>query len=276
MDEDSAPLTGLVLALTRPVDQAAAASDFLSRAGARVIRFPVLAIEAIASADKRADANTAMAEADAAIFVSANAVEYGWARLHAGAIGARTQVFAIGEATAAALQAKRVAGVLHPVTGNDSEALLAMPELAEIRERHIVLVRGTSESGGRRLLAETLTARGAQVQSFECYQRRKIAAGADALAELQRHWREVHAMFALSVETAESLRDNLRGFEDWSSRTLLVPHARVAAAARALGFLRVEIAPAANAGLLAWLSAHKSALMGTRDARMTGSEVRHG
>ncbi|MBI3716837.1 MAG: uroporphyrinogen-III synthase, partial [Betaproteobacteria bacterium] len=99
MDEDPRPLSGLVLAVTRPADQARATGDFLGAAGADVVYFPVLAIEALPGTDAKPPASGA----DSVIFVSANAVEFGWDRLRAGgAVGTHTKVFAIGEATAAA------------------------------------------------------------------------------------------------------------------------------------------------------------------------------
>jgi uroporphyrinogen-III synthase len=49
-----------------------------------------------------------------------------------------------------------------------SEALLALPPLTAVEGRRILIIRG---QGGRELLQETLSARGARVDCLECYRR---------------------------------------------------------------------------------------------------------
>ena len=102
---------------------------------------------------------------DLVIFVSANAVRFG-----ADMLDQRRdlKVAAVGQATAAALNAAGYRVSLMPSEGADSEALLAMPQLAHMAGQRVLIVRGT---GGRELLSEVLTARGAQVQYAEVYTR---------------------------------------------------------------------------------------------------------
>ncbi len=260
------PLAGLTLVLTRPRLQALAVQEGLRRAGAHVVIFPVLAIEALEST------RAPEPPIDAAIFVSANAAQFGWPLLQA-LLQERAQIYAVGEATARALTALGAANVRSPKGGNDSEALLALPELGPVRGRSIVLVRGLSEAGGRRLLAETLAARGARVQSFECYRRHPVSAGAEDHAALRAAW-PPHALWALSVETAASLRDNLRdnlqSYAGWQAIPLLTPHRRVAEAAHAMGFLQAEVAPLEEAELLAWLHERKPELLRTAQGQTHG------
>ncbi|WP_296815495.1 uroporphyrinogen-III synthase [Thiobacillus sp.] len=52
--------------------------------------------------------------------------------------------------------------------GQDSEAVLALPQLQAVAGRQVVIVRGV---GGRALMADTLRARGADVHFMECYRR---------------------------------------------------------------------------------------------------------
>jgi uroporphyrinogen-III synthase len=63
----------------------------------------------------------------------------------------------------------------------DSEGLLALPQLQVVAQRRIVLVKGP---GGRELIADTLRERGAEVIEFNCYRRQYIpvAAAIDCLA----------------------------------------------------------------------------------------------
>ncbi|MEQ1516423.1 MAG: uroporphyrinogen-III synthase, partial [Usitatibacteraceae bacterium] len=195
-------LEGLTLVVTRPRVQAARTAAMLREAGASVIDFPVLEIAPI----EAAIAPQTLSEASGIIFVSANAVEYGlpvFAR--AGRIQPTTQLFAIGRATAGALTDAGYENVVSPQQTIDSEGLLAMPQLQSVMGRHIILVKGASESGGRTLLEETLIARGARVMVLVCYRRGPIVPDLSAQDALQNSFAQGnwHACFALSAETLD-------------------------------------------------------------------------
>ncbi|MGS9164769.1 uroporphyrinogen-III synthase, partial [Salmonella enterica subsp. enterica serovar Infantis] len=57
--------------------------------------------------------------------------------------------------------------IRYPLDRDISEALLQLPELQNIAGNRALILRG---NGGRELLGETLTALGAEVSFFECYQ----------------------------------------------------------------------------------------------------------
>ena len=259
MPDEHSPLSGLVLVLTRPLQQARATCDALNAAGATVVNFPVLAIEPLPQADRHALSTPAAA----IVFVSANAVEFGWDALAGAGLIRNAALFAIGEATARALRTRGAAHVTTPDSGQDSEALLALPQLNRVNGKRILLVRGASEGGGRRALADTLRVRGADVAEFECYRRRKITPGEPQQRALRERMQDsaVHGFFALSVETAQSLAENLQAFAGWQKSCLLVPHPRVAAATVALGFAEALVAPMEDAALIDWLRAEKSLLL---------------
>ena len=77
---------------------------------------------------------------------------------------------AIGQGTVRALAAHGVHGCIAPEQRFDSEALLALPELQaeRVAGQRVLILRG---DGGRELLAETLSARGALVDLVSCYRR---------------------------------------------------------------------------------------------------------
>lgn len=240
-------LGGLVIVVTRPRPQGEATARLLRRHGAETLQLPVLDIAALhreMAADRFDPAR--IAHADAFIFVSANAVQFGMPLIDVwGGPARRSRIFAIGQATAQALAARGFEIVLCPDTGNDSEALLAMPQLQNVRGQHIVLVRGRSESGGRALLANTLIARGALLWPLECYQRRPVQALPVEKIELSSRlqMRAVHGVLVLSVETLDSLRANIESMPHRRDVMLLASHPRIAAAAKAQGFKRVEVVP---------------------------------
>ena len=265
------PLLGLTLVVTRPTVQAKRTAIALREGGATVVEFPVLdisPIEAFLTANDLATAN-------AFVFISANAVEYGVPTVRrTGAFPAKAEIFAIGRATTTALNDAGFPVVVSPQQSIDSEGLLALPQLRTVMGRHIILVKGQSELGGRRLLEQTLIARGAQVTTLECYRRAPIMPDVtmrDALRELLAVG-HVHACFAMSVETLESLMNVFAtmGFSPQSKVTMLVPHARVAKAAYACGFDRIEEVPMADSALVARLAALKPRLLAPIASSSTG------
>ena len=107
--------------------------------------------------------------------------------------------------------------------------------------KKILLVRGV---GGRDVLAETLTQRGAQVTFAECYQRNNPQTNCDLLAQFYRE-KKLHGIVVTSSEAMRHLID-LAGNADWLKNvTLFVNHARIAELPEQLG-LKVTVANAAG------------------------------
>lgn len=245
---DTLPLSGLTIVVTRPRRQAESTARTLRAAGASVIELPVLEIVPIACA---IDADT-LAQAYAAIFVSANAVENGLPCLREnGGLPDKIRIASIGHATTCALNKAGFVDVVSPQQSIDSEGLLAMPQLQEeqVKGQHVILVRGKSAAGGRKLLEESLSARGAKVVVAECYERREWVPPRTQIESLIDTLKSNFAVMALSVETLDSLMKLFVRHESWlKSAWLLVPHARVAAAASARKFMHVaEIGMSADA-----------------------------
>lgn len=238
------PLAGRAILVTRPVHQADALARAIRAAGGEAVLFPALAIEAIPAAQLGPMIAAAQA-ADAVIFVSPNAARFGLAALGGPPPAAR--VFAVGPGTARALADAGVANVVVP-DGQDSEALLALPELAEVAGRRVVIVRGV---GGRPLIADTLAARGAQVGYLECY--RRVRPQADATALLAR-WRAggIDAVTVASAETLANLAALLgdAGAPLLANTPLFAPHEKIAEAARRAGVVRAIATAGGDAGLV--------------------------
>jgi len=249
------PLSGVGIVITRPARQAAGLAQQVAALGATPIVFPAIVI--LPPSDRAAlmRVHAQLGQYDIAIFVSANAVEYGapdpkqWPP--------RLATFAPGTGTAAALAATGIHDVRIPHTTFDSEGLLALPELNDVAGRRVAIFRGT---GGRELLQQTLDQRGAAVDYVECYRRAAPQTGAESLLEAVRQ-RRAHA---LTLTSREGLV-NLWALLDEQGRTSLarlpafVPHARVAARARNLGFKAFDCGDGDAgliAGLLEWFALH--------------------
>jgi uroporphyrinogen-III synthase len=181
---------------------------------------------------------------DLAIFISPTAVQRALDLLVAHRKGrawpVRLQVAAIGRGTARELERRGLAEVLAPPAEADSEALLALPELATLAGRHVVVFRG---QGGRELLGDTLAARGARVEYAECYRRvrpvQEVSAPEPAWAR-----RALDAVTVSSSEGLANLDALLRAWRrDWLRESpLFVPHPRIAAEAALLGARETVVA----------------------------------
>jgi uroporphyrinogen-III synthase len=244
----TAPLAGLGILVTRPARQAGGFAVKIAALGGMPVVFPAIAILPPVEPAPLARAQAALSTYDFAIFVSANAVEYGapdprrWPD--------RLVAFAPGPGTAEALAAVGIAGARIPATTYDSEGLLAMDELTDVRGKRILIFRG---DGGREHLGDALSARGAGVDYVACYRRAKPQRGAAGLAEAFRE-RRIHAV---TITSSQGL-DNLWALADsaaraaWRACPTFVPHPRIAARAREFGLPVVETG-AGDAGLLAGL-----------------------
>ena len=240
-------LTGRTVLVTRPPQQAAALSQAIRAAGGEAYEFPALTIEAVAPETLRA-ALDALPAADLTLFISPNAARRGTAALRsASRLPLSGTVFAVGAGTAQALQAEGVAEVIAPA-GQDSEALLALPQLQTVAGKRVVIVRGV---GGRALLADTLRARGAEVHFLECY--RRACPQADA-TPLLRRWQagEIDAVTITSAETLHNLASLLgeAGRPLLTHTPLFAPHEKIAAAARQFGIPDVVATAGGDAGLV--------------------------
>ena len=249
------PLAGVGVIVTRPARQAAGLTRQLAALGATPIIFPAIVILPPADRAPLDAVHAALDQYDIAIFVSANAVEYGapapeiWP--------AKLLALAPGPGTAAALTAIGIAETRIPATTFDSAGLLALPELRDVAGIRVVIFRG---DGGRADLGDTLRERGATVTYVECYRRAAPATGAAGLGDVLREGR-AHALTLTSSEGLDNLCALLPAEDLDRLRRVpaFVPHPRIAQHARDLGFVPVETGGADTglmAGLLEWFGRH--------------------
>lgn len=253
----SAPLAGRTIVVTRPRAQAAGLVQDILAAGGNPLLFPLLAISPATDLTALQEIVPRLTDYHLAIFISPNAVDYALpAILVTQAWPARLTPAAVGPGTVKALAAHGVNACLLPSERFDSEGLLALPELAaaSVSGRCIVIFRG---DGGRELLAETLRERGAAVDCVTCYRR---SGPPEGIAPLLAQWR-AGQLDALTVSSSEGLRYLLdlldaegRGF--LQKTPIFVPHARIAANARALGLENIILTDAADTGIMAGLRAY--------------------
>lgn len=232
-----APLAGTRVVVTRPAGDA---DTFVRRAralGAEVLRLPGTALRA-----QRGPIASPPA-CDLWIFTSPAAVRHAFA---AGLrIDQRAPAFAVGAGTRRVL-ARHGIDASAPTHRADSEGLLALPELAEVRGRRIGLV---GAPGGRGLIAAQLSQRGADVVPVHVYERvpprwtsHQLEALAAAPEPLLTLLSSGDALANLAQRLPGELLARLR------RGRLVVSSQRLAELAAAVGFADVVVAASAAAG----------------------------
>lgn len=253
----ASPLAGRCIVVTRPLAQSGPLTGAIKAAGGEPLIFPLLEIAAAADPQPLAEAAAHLAQYDWAVFISPNAVDYALPTLLAQTSWPATlRPAAVGQGTVRELAAHGITGCIAPRERFDSEALLALPELAseQIAGKRVAIFRG---DGGRELLVDTLRERGATVDCITCYRRSPPSAGCQPLLVA---WR-AGKLDALTVSSSEGLRYLLALLDDEGRSFLLqtplfVPHARIAETARELGLRNIILSDAADAGIMAALVAY--------------------
>lgn len=243
LPRNSVALNGLWVAITRPSDQAARLSRMIIEAGGKPFGFPLIEIAPLADYSTFDAQLHALGEYDWTIFISSNAVQNAIPRMLnlVGKPAATLRHAAIGPVTAAELTSLGISPVLTPQGRYDSESLLALPEMQQVRGQRFLIFRGV---GGRELLADSLRARGATVDFAECYRRINPQTSAELLAQ---RWQQ-QQLDAVVVTSSEAMRHLLsmtnNGQQPWiRDVTLCVNHARIAERPLDLG-LQVSVAEA--------------------------------
>ena len=234
----AAELSGRAILVTRPRAQAAGLARLIEQAGGQAHLFPAVEIEEVPPAA----ALGRLEDFDLAIFVSPTAVAKVMPHVRK-----LPRVAAVGAGTRKQLEKHGVTDVIAPTSGADSEALLAVPGLQEMKGKKVAILRG---DGGRALLGETLAARGARVEHVTCYRRLRPQAPA-------RAWR-AGELAAVTVSSGQGLANLFEVLDAALLRAtpLFVPHARIAEQARTLHAREVVLAGHSDEEMLAALVAY--------------------
>jgi uroporphyrinogen-III synthase len=239
-------LAGHCIVTTRPASQTAGLARALEAAGAEVLNFPVIDIEADDPAPLRA---LSLSDFSLAFFVSPNAVEHALATLPRNVWPSSLQVATVGPASAQALRSHGFATVVSPAKDFDSEGVLALPEFAAVAVvgKHILILRG---NGGREQITDTLRQRGAIVETISCY--RRFCARLDPRPLTNRF--QAGEISALVFTASEGLRNFLQimgavGPQMLHSLPCFAPHPRICGTLQEAGCPHPVLAPGGDAGI---------------------------
>ena len=240
--------------LTRPAEESALLAASLSDVGIFSSSLPLLEIEALPVTPEQQAVWADLGRYCAVIVVSKPAARLGVQRLERH--WPRLPWFSVGAATAQVL-ADQGLDVHYPPSGDDSEALLALPALREAVARtdaRVLILRG---EGGRELLAERLREQGASVDYLELY--RRFLPAYDPGVLMQRI--QLERLNGLVVSSGQGfLHLQALAGADWpqvAQLPLFVPSPRVLEMARAAGAEKVvDCRGASAAALLVALRSH--------------------
>ena len=247
-------LNGKGILVTRPAHQAVELAAQISAANGKPVIFPVLEILDTADLAPLYDLIDRLDAVDMAIFISPNAVNKAMNLIKSRrTLPATMQIAAIGRGSSRELKHFGIVKIIAPTARFDSENLLEMPDLQDVAGKRIVIFRG---DGGRELLGDTLTQRGALIEYAECYRRSRpnVSAG-----NLLRQWsrNEINAVTITSSEGLRNLYDMLGKLgRQWLKTTpVFVPHDRILDVAHELGLEYAVLTTAGDDGLIAGMSA---------------------
>lgn len=250
-------MKGWRLLLTRPVDESQALARTLAEVGVYSASLPLLEIEPLPVSEANRSIVYNLAAYCAVIVVSKPAARLGLAMVdEVWPQPPMQKWFTVGAATAQILDDYGLQ-VFFPEHGDDSEALLELPQFQQAVSGYdpkVLIMRGED---GRELLAERLRARGVMVDYLPLYRRNLPQYPAFALPERVEAER-LNGLVVSSGQGFEHLRE-LAG-NAWPTLAqipLFVPSPRVAEIARAAGALTVvDCRGASAAALLTALRQH--------------------
>lgn len=221
--------------VTRPAHQAAQLRELIEARGGKAVLFPVLDIAEPEDTSALFQIIDRLDEFDIAIFISANAVTQGLSLILTDrALPPHLKIATVGMRSAKELEQFGLCADICPAEKFNSEGLLALDEMQDVRGKNIVIFRG---EGGREFLADTLSRRGAHVEYAEVYRRAKPQVDPKEL----RRPLERGEIDVVTVTSNEGLRNLFelagpRGQAQLRKTPLVVISARMVELARELGF----------------------------------------
>ncbi len=187
-------------------------------------------------------------DAEVVIFVSPNAVRYALAKERSFCRNAK--IAAVGKGTLACLADYGINVDIVPQQQFNSEGLLLHPDLQQVANKNILIVRG---QGGREKLKNELEKRGANVRYLEVYLRLEIPYSAAQIRQIQQ--KPVKWVQVSNQQTLDLLLQKLRT-ADWFGKAkwlLLSKRSQQYALAQGLDIENCIVLTPGNEALLSYL-----------------------
>ncbi|MEO6354436.1 MAG: uroporphyrinogen-III synthase [Burkholderiaceae bacterium] len=251
--------------ITRPLAQAGPLAQQVAALGRTAVIFPLLEIHPLPDTAALQSVLADLTQFSMVAFVSPNAIHAAFAYLPQWPSGVAIAV--VGEGSRAALAEHGVSDANATIycprdpLRTDSQTLLEVLDIAALRGRQVLIVRGES---GRELLSDALRQNGVSVTQVAAYRRTGPELSASVLGRLQTLL-DVECDWIIT--SSEALRILLAmveriagtdGVVKMRQQHLIVPHSRIAAVAEDLYFNNVSLTGSGDERLLAALqSSHE-------------------
>lgn len=250
--------------VTRPLAQAEPLAQRIAALGRQAVVFPLLEIHAL---EDQTLLRAALKDLNAyamVAFVSPNAVDAAFSVLRGMALTwPRSVALAVmGEGSRQALLKHGVtqdnATIISPLdpTRTDSHTLLQALDLPRLVGKQVLIVRGES---GRELLADALHEAGVHVRQIAAYRRAAPILDDAGQAQLRQLIEVDHDWLLTSSESLRILMQLAQqmagpaGVAKLQQQKIIVPHARIAETAKALGFKDIALTGSGDEQVLAAL-----------------------
>ena len=228
MLENIRPLSQIKALITRPKNSGDSLIQKIKALGGEASSLPMLTLEPSLPSQNQIEALTPIQKYQHIIVTSMNAAQFAaqFLRQQFLLVLPKTAWYAIGPSTAQAISKyintySRI-NVYQTKTSHTSESLLALANLKKVSGEHVLLIKG---KGGRQLITQVLSQRGAKVTTFAAYQRLPITYEAKKIEHLFKKQR-FNVILCHSGETMLNLCHNV-SFSLLNKCTIVVPSERV-------------------------------------------------
>lgn len=160
--------------ITRPDHRGQELVELLNQHQIFAIHQPLFTIEAGAELPQLPSVMSRLNAGDYVFAVSKHAIDFASETLIQTGFHYRTDLkyFAVGRHSAAYFSAKTENPTYYPISSENSEGLLELPEMQILDGKNILILRAEK---GRDFFAEQASLRGANIQYLECYRRQYLA-----------------------------------------------------------------------------------------------------
>ncbi|MGQ0287268.1 uroporphyrinogen-III synthase [Pasteurellaceae bacterium 22721_9_1] len=211
----------MAILITRPDDTGKELVTMLNKAGIANLHFPFFSVSAGHELNELPNKISQLSAGDYVFCVSKNAVKYAHDSLTAVGLHWRQDLnyLAVGKSSAQYFASTAQVNVNYPITQETSEGLLDLPQLQQLENKQILILKG---NGGREYFAQQAELRGAKITKLEIYQRIPIDYNAEEQVDLFKRANIQQILFT-SEEILHALIDFIpREEQNWLKSCQLI------------------------------------------------------
>ncbi|OOF38350.1 uroporphyrinogen-III synthase [Rodentibacter mrazii] len=235
----------MAILVTRPDERGKQLTDLLNQAGRVALHLPLFTFESGKELESLPGKLNRLKSGSYVFLVSKSAVDFSVKTLKEIGFHWREdlQYFTVGQRTAQHFSCQSERPIHYPIEQENSEALLALPQMQQLNGKQVLILRGNS---GREYFIEQAEKRGATVEIVECYRREPIIYNSDEQSSIKRSG--VDTLVVTSLEILHALIEFLpENEQDWLKNCKLVTvSSRIADVAKSQGWQTVILSPKAD------------------------------